>query len=248
MAVSGYHTPRVPMVNDSPRELYYLKGSIDAVLDRCKFYYISDDSTPGLDAATRGVILGKAQTTASRGLRVIAMAYGYGGVDNSASAVNGSLNPPSSRGPSSRSATPDRDRTDNKSNLIFVGFQAMFDPPRKGVADAISLLQSGGVQVVMITGDAEQTAISIARDLGLNVGGVGGHVRGRRVSGRRSVDSSAWCLTGKAIDQMSKSQLKERVGSVCVFARTTPRHKMKIVEAYQARGRVVAMTGDGGEG
>lgn len=235
------------MINGAPREMYFLKGSIDAVLERCKFYYVSDDSTPGLDAATRGVILGKAQTTASRGLRVIAMAYGYGGVETTTGAVNGSLNPPSSRGPS-RASTPDRDRTENKSNLIFVGFQAMFDPPRKGVADAIGLLQSGGVQVVMITGDAEQTAISIARDLGLNVGS--GHGRGRSGSGLGSGggDSSSWCLTGKAIDQMSASQLKERVGSVSVFARTTPRHKMKIVEAYQARGRVVAMTGDGGKG
>lgn len=55
-----------------------------------------------------------------------------------------------------------------------------------------------------------------------------------------------YCLTGKAIDGMSKVQLRERVGSVSVFARTTPRHKMAIVEAFQARGAVVAMTGDGG--
>jgi Ca2+-transporting ATPase len=110
----------------------------------------------------------------------------------------------------------------------------MLDPPRKGVAEAISILQSGGVQVVMITGDAEQTALSIAQKLGLRVGRVGSS----------SFGSSA-CLTGKAIDQMTKAQLRERVGAVSVFARTTPRHKMAIVEAFQARGAVVAMTGDG---
>lgn len=57
--------------------------------------------------------------------------------------------------------------------------------------------------------------------------------------------SNAHCLTGKAIDQLTKAQLKERVGSVSVFARTTPKHKMAIVEAFQSRGAVVAMTGDG---
>jgi Ca2+-transporting ATPase len=119
------------------------------------------------------------------------------------------------------------------SNLVFVGFQAMLDPPRRGVADSIGLLQAGGVQVVMITGDAEATALSIAQQLGLRVGRAGGGV------------SSSHCLTGQAIDQMTKGQLKERVGNVSVFARTTPKHKMAIVEAFQARGRVVAMTGDG---
>jgi Ca2+-transporting ATPase len=217
------------LVNGVAREVYYMKGSIDAVLERCKFYYVSDESTPGLDNATRNVILDKAQETASRGLRVIAMACGYGTVESSASTTLA----PSSSGAS----TPEKEGGD-KNNLVFVGFQAMRDPPRKGVADAISLLQSGGIQVVMITGDAEQTALSIARDLGLNVGG-------RRLSDPSN--ASGWCLTGKAIDQMSKRQLRERVGHVSVFARTTPRHKMKIVEAFQARGRVVAMTGDGGE-
>lgn len=243
MAVSGIHrdpsgaSPTLT-VNGAPREMYYIKGSIDAVLERCKFYYVNEDSTPGLDANTRNVILTKAQATASRGLRVIAMAYGYGSVDSA----------PGSRPPSrttSRTSSPSPATTTDpsggqKTNLVFAGFQAMLDPPRKGVADSIALLQSGGVQVVMITGDAEETALSIAQKLGMRVGraaiGVG--------SGR--VVTSQYCLTGKAIDQMTKAQLKERVGSVSVFARTTPRHKMAIVEAFQSRGAVVAMTGDGG--
>ena len=221
MAVSGTHsTPP----NGAVREMYYIKGSIDAILDRCKFYYVADDSTPALDASTRAVILAKAQATASRGLRVIALAYGYGSGEASAPAT----------APSSRSGTPasvagagalDREKT----HLVFAGFQAMLDPPRKGVADAIGLLQTGGVQVVMITGDAEETALAIARALGLRVGAHGG------------------CLTGRAIDRMSKQQLREAVGGVSVFARTTPKHKMAIVEAFQSRGAVVAMTGDGGE-
>jgi Ca2+-transporting ATPase len=88
----------------------------------------------------------------------------------------------------------------------------------------------------MITGDAEQTALSIAQKLGLRVG----------PRGSLGAEQSRHCLTGKAIDLMTKAQLKERVGAVSVFARTTPRHKMAIVEAFQSRGAVVAMTGDGG--
>ena len=236
MAISGIHQDAMSAalsVNGASREMYYIKGSIDAILERCKFYYVNEESTPGLDSNTRNVILTKAQTTASRGLRVIAMAYGYGSVDVPT--------PPTSRGVS-RSSSPAPLHSDmkEKSNLVFVGFQAMLDPPRKGVADSIALLQSGGVQIVMITGDAEETALSIAQKLGLRVG------RGRGSSLGGGMVGGGYCLTGKAIDGMSKVQLRERVGSVSVFARTTPRHKMAIVEAFQARGAVVAMTGDGG--
>ncbi|KAI0701005.1 calcium-transporting ATPase [Cerioporus squamosus] len=223
MAVSGFHSSSSPtgLTTTGAREMYYIKGSIDAILDRCKFYYVTDESTPALDANTRNVILSKAQATASRGLRVIALAYGYGSVEKS----------PTPSAPASRAGTPSSGLGDKeKTNLVFAGFQAMLDPPRKGVADAISLLQSGGVQVVMITGDAEETALSIARSLGLRVGTGHGH---------------SGCLTGQAIDRMSKQQLREAVGGVSVFARTTPKHKMAIVDAFQSRGAVVAMTGDG---
>lgn len=250
MAVSGIHTdpfsfserlsPNGPSVNTNSREMYYIKGSIDVILDRCKFYYVNEDSTPGLDANTRKAIMTKAQTTASRGLRVIAMAYGYGNVD-SPSDGNGRNTAGSSRSPS-RAPSPAPGYIMNggeKDNLVFVGFAAMFDPPRKGVADSIGLLQAGGVHVVMITGDAEHTALAIAKDLGLRVG------RPLPSTSEEEVQRYSGVLTGKAIDQLSKVQLKEIVGGISVFARTTPKHKMRIVEAFQSRGSVVAMTGDG---
>ncbi|GAA5858847.1 hypothetical protein JCM8547_005011 [Rhodosporidiobolus lusitaniae] len=114
--------------------------------------------------------------------------------------------------------------------LTFAGFQGMMDPPRPGVADAIAQLASGGIHVVMITGDSEPTAVAIARQLG---------IRTTSGQGRNGV------LTGKEIDLLSQRQLVEKIGGVTVFARTTPRHKMAIIEAYQTRGAVVAMTGDG---
>ncbi|EPQ55398.1 Ca-transporting ATPase [Gloeophyllum trabeum ATCC 11539] len=243
MAVSGIHSGYSgPTINGSPLEFYYIKGSIDAILDRCKFYYVSDGSTPGLDSTTKAMILQKAQATASRGLRVIALAYGYGSVDAQTEMASSN----SLASVASRAGTPESEKA--KTNLVFVGFQAMFDPPRKGVSDAISLLQQAGVQVVMITGDAEQTALAIAKDLGLLVGRAM-HGRAGSISGSGSLSavagSGSYCLTGQMIDRMSKGQLKEMVGGVSVFARTTPRHKMAIVEAFQARGAVVAMTGDG---
>lgn len=231
MAVSGIHRDVPPSVSLSvngggAREMYYIKGSIEAILDRCRFYYVTDDSTPALDGNTRQVILSKAHGAASRGLRVLAMAYGYGCVEPSRP---GTPDPPSVAAGTVGVGVAER------TNLVFAGFQAMLDPPRKGVADSIGLLQSAGVQVVMITGDSEQTALSIGQKLGLRVGRGGG-----------GEGTSSYCLTGRQIDQMTKGQLKERVGNVSVFARTTPRHKMAIVEAYQSRGAVVAMTGDGG--
>ena len=114
------------------------------------------------------------------------------------------------------------------SNLSFCGLQAMQDPPRPGVASAVARLLGGGVQVVMITGDAESTAVAIAKQLGI-------------------IKGSQGVLTGRQIDELTERQLQERVKNVSVFARTTPRHKMRIISAFQANGDVVAMTGDGGE-
>ncbi|GAA5922849.1 Ca(2+)/Mn(2+)-transporting P-type ATPase PMR1 [Sporobolomyces koalae] len=120
----------------------------------------------------------------------------------------------------------------NPEALTFAGFQGMMDPPRPGVANAIARLAAGGIQVVMITGDSEQTAVAIAKQLGIRTS-TGTH------------GSRAGVLTGKEIDLLSQRQLTDRIGGVTVFARTTPRHKMAIIEAFQSRGAVVAMTGDG---
>lgn len=124
----------------------------------------------------------------------------------------------------------------NPEALTFAGFQGMMDPPRPGVENAIARLAAGGIQVVMITGDSEQTAVAIAKQLGIRTSSGGGGVG---AGGRNGV------LTGKEIDTMSQRQLTDRIGGVTVFARTTPRHKMAIIEAFQSRGAVVAMTGDG---
>jgi Ca2+-transporting ATPase len=222
MAVSGTHTtsnPNVSHLNGSGRELYHIKGSIDVLLPRCKFYHVAEGSTPQLDQKMRSGIASKAYAASTRGLRVLAMAYG------NADAIGPSR--PSSPMPNNTTDHIDKDKL---AHLVFAGFVAMYDPPRKGVADAVTHLQRGGVQVIMITGDGEETALSVAKSLGL-----------------RGASNPNACLTGSALDQMTTVQLSERVGSVSVFARVTPKHKMAIVEAFQSRGAVVAMTGDGGK-
>ncbi|WVQ99635.1 calcium-transporting P-type ATPase, PMR1-type [Kwoniella sp. CBS 9459] len=196
-------------------EMVYLKGAVEQVIARCRYYFVTDSSTPSLDTSTQKLILDRATEVSKRGLRVIAMAYGFPSTSSKGDA--------------------------NESNLVFVGFQAMLDPPRKGVAHAISALHGAGVQIVMITGDAEPTALAIARQLGLKVN-------------PSSMDSSSSallttgassCMLGSQIDQLSERELIERVPGISVYARTTPRHKMAIVKAWQLRGAVVAMTGDG---
>ncbi len=189
--------------------MVYLKGAIEAVLARCRYYYVTDSSTPSLDDKTKKIILDRATESAQRGLRVIGMAYGF----------------------------PGKGIEDTASDLIFVGYQAMMDPPRRGVAHAVSALHGAGVQIVMITGDAEPTALSIARELGLKVTPSSGTLH--------AGPGSSSCMLGSQVDQLSERELIERVPSVTVFARTTPRHKMAIVKAWQMRGAVVAMTGDG---
>ncbi|EGV63840.1 High affinity Ca2+/Mn2+ P-type ATPase-like protein [Yamadazyma tenuis] len=113
------------------------------------------------------------------------------------------------------------------SDLIFCGLVGMKDPPRPNVEKSVALLMKGGVQVVMITGDSPSTATNIAKQIGIPI------------INERSV------MTGDQIDSLSEEALAEVIQNVSVFARTTPEHKVTIVKAFQRRGDIVAMTGDG---
>ena len=119
--------------------------------------------------------------------------------------------------------------------LIFAGIVGMNDPPRKGVDKSIRRLMVGGVKVIMITGDAETTALAIARKLGMPLN----PPRAGTAAAHRSV------LRGDELDRMSPEELANAMSGTTIFARTSPEHKMKIIKALQSRGDVVAMTGDG---
>jgi magnesium-transporting ATPase (P-type) len=110
-------------------------------------------------------------------------------------------------------------------DLIFAGTVGIIDPPREEAALAIREAHRAGIRVIMITGDHPRTAARIAADLGIAAGGV--------------------AVTGTQIDALDDAELAEAVRHVSVFARVAPAHKLRIVDALQANGDIVAMTGDG---
>lgn len=115
--------------------------------------------------------------------------------------------------------------------FAFLGLQGMIDPPRPEAVDAVAACHRAGIQVKMITGDHAGTAVAIGRQLGL--------VKEPAAPG------SPAALTGKELAALSDESLVEVAERVSVFARVTPEQKLRLVEALQARGQVVAMTGDG---
>jgi Ca2+-transporting ATPase len=113
-----------------------------------------------------------------------------------------------------------------ETNLIFVGLMGMIDPPRAEVRRAITLCSSAGIRAVMITGDYRDTAVAIAHDLGM-----------------MQVEDQV--LSGSELDRLTDEQLSEQADRTAVYARVSPDHKVRIVNALRARGHIVSMTGDG---
>jgi len=120
--------------------------------------------------------------------------------------------------------SPEISQEEAEKDLTFCGIGGFIDPPRGEVKDAIEVCKTAGIKVMMITGDYEQTAQAIGQEIGIDA---------RKV------------LLGREVEEMDESGLKGRVNYISVFARTTPEHKLKIVEALKANGEQVAVTGDG---
>ena len=114
---------------------------------------------------------------------------------------------------------------DVEGELTLLGLVGLIDPPREEAISAVAECQAAGIRVKMITGDHAGTAMAIARQLG--------------------VKNSDAVLEGADIDSLSPEELRQRAAEVDVFARTSPEHKLRLVEALQEGGAVVAMTGDG---
>ena len=121
---------------------------------------------------------------------------------------------------------------DVQSDLVFIGLMAMIDPPRAEAIQAIKVCQKAGINVKMITGDHAVTAAAIAMQIGLNGMTTDNGSRPR-------------VLTGRDIAALSDRELIEQAEKITVFARVAPEQKLRLVEALQSRGHVVAMTGDG---
>jgi len=114
-------------------------------------------------------------------------------------------------------------------DFVFVGIVGMIDPPREEVKEAIYTCRKAGINVVMVTGDHKLTAVAVAKELNL----LGEN------------DEQGKVLTGEELEKLSDEQLANIVENVVIYARVSPEHKMRIVKAWKAKGRIVAMTGDG---
>lgn len=115
---------------------------------------------------------------------------------------------------------------DEEDHLIFIGLVSMIDPPREGSREAVSEAKRAGIRPVMITGDHKITATAIAEQIGI-------------------FGEGDMAVTGPELDEMSDAELDENIEKISVYARVSPENKIRIVDAWQRKGAVTAMTGDG---
>ena len=182
--------------------LIAVKGAPESVLARCTAVLGPDGPVPLTEGQRRGIREMDARL-AGKALRVLAVAERR------------------QRERPKHFAADELER-----DLVFVGLIGMIDPPRPEVRDAVDRCTAAGIRPVMITGDHRETAVAIARELGI--------LR----PGDRAID-------GAGLDLLDQETLERDIGTWSVFARVTPEHKLRIVRAWQQRGHVVAMTGDG---
>ncbi len=170
----------------------YTKGAPDIILASCNRILING-TVQKLDPKKKKEIIAQNEILAANALRLLGFAYN----------------------------TEVKKKGDTEKEMIFVGLQAMIDPPRKEVKEAVLKCLEAGIKVVMITGDQLNTAKAIAKEIGI----VGAAV------------------TGQELNEMKN--LASELDDIAIFARVDPEHKLRIVEAFQKKGFTVAVTGDG---
>lgn len=181
----------------------FVNGAPDVLLRHCTLI-LSEDGVRPMTEDDRAEITAQNSAMATRSLRVLGSAYR-------------DLDP----------ASPEELTADEvERDLIFVGLTGMYDPPRPEAKAAVAKCRAAGIRVVMITGDHPQTAMAIARELGI-------------------ANSDDVALAAAELDHLSDAELRECVSKVAVYARVTAEHKLRIVRAWKANDAVVAMTGDG---
>ena len=180
----------------------YTKGGPDVVLGKCNYYYDNGEVKP-MTEAKKAEIMAANKAMADKALRVLAATkrdWAERPTDN----------------------TPEFLEQD----LIFLGLTGMIDPVRPEVKAAIEECRSAGIRAVMITGDHKDTAVAIAKELGI-------------------ITDASQAITGAELDAISDEDICEFVKKYGVYARVQPEHKTRIVNAWKANGAITAMTGDG---
>ena len=184
------------------RIIQYTKGAPDEVLARCTRLLTADGIRP-MTEADRAAIMKENKRMADQALRVLACAC-----------VELAELP--------EDVSPEAIEHD----LTFIGMTGMIDPVRPEVKAAVDLCKDAGIRPIMITGDHIDTAVAIARELGI-------------------LQDASQAVMGSALDVMSDEQLDAAVEQYSVYARVQPEHKVRIVEAWKRKGKITAMTGDG---
>lgn len=185
-------------------QLYlFVKGAPEKILEKCTSFYAEGGKVKPLNISQRKEILSQVEIMAAGALRTLAVAY-------------------KPLGHFSEKFQAEELET----NLIFAGFFGMIDPPRPGVFKAIQKCEKAGIRVVMITGDHRNTAVAIARQLGI-------------------LRPGEEVITGAQLDMLSEKELSRRIERYRVYARVNPEHKLRIVRCLKDKGHIVAMTGDG---
>ena len=180
----------------------YTKGGPDVVLARCAYYYENGECKP-MTEAKRAEIMAANKAMADRALRVLAAAkrdWDVKPADNSPEAL--------------------------EQDLVFIGLTGMIDPVRPEVKAAIEDCRRAGIRAVMITGDHKDTAVAIAKELGI-------------------IQDASEAITGAELNEIPDDQICDAVKKYGVYARVQPEHKTRIVNAWKANDAIAAMTGDG---
>jgi len=179
-----------------------VKGGLDEVMSVCNRIVIHGKIRP-LTKEDRSLVRSANESMADSALRVLAMAF------------------------RDLPEAPQKvEIGDLENDLIFIGLLGMIDPARPEVIDAVARCRSAGIRPVMITGDHKNTAIAIAREIGIyNEGDI--------------------AITGAELEKINENDFYEKVSRYSVYARVDPEHKVRIVKAWQSHNEVVAMTGDG---
>lgn len=180
----------------------FTKGAIDIIIGKCT-RIMSGNSIEDISEEHVKRLHSANENMADRALRVLALAY------------------------KPFPAKPDNnDAPDIEKDMIFLGLVGIMDPPRNEVKAAIRKCTAAGIKVVMITGDHKNTAVAIAKSIGL-------------------LSDEGVVLTGRDVESMGEDELSNIIDKVQIFARTCPQQKLKIVKAFKKKGHIVAMTGDG---
>lgn len=206
---------------DENQDVIYILGAPEIILSEST-YLECDGTTQSLSFEKLDELTAKYENLDKKGLRILATAYKKIKKDLIVSQVKEIMDSRQSISKTEKERIYDKQFED----MVFVGFIALKDPLRDDVKEAIKICRRAGMRPIIITGDHKLTAKAIAEELGFSV-------------------KEKNLIEGRELDELSDEEFRKRLEDFEIYARTEPRQKLRIVKEWQARGRVVAMTGDG---